>query len=710
MLECADRFVAEAAVCSVHDRKHIYSGRTYVLFEEEVRPEYTGDEDGMNLERVERRERQINPQAVSRVAARAADEAARVSFIEEQAKKTRDQFEASFDWDDRKLMMSAQYWDSALKHTKRNSTTIGFHKAAEAAGARAARVCTGTVRNWAMDWHNNEGKFSESMWGKNAKCASFLQDVTIKQWTRAWVIEHGGHKRKKKNKTGYCFNIALHEHLGLAITDPKRPPISYQQSLSLLHNAGAERHRVKTGSTHTDNHGADHVVDVQRPRYSDLQAQIYRRGPNFIKVRTGWFLDEYIDKDEVPDLVQSGFLDREAAKGPRGISMGGEVKPYYGKLMSFMADGVDRVGKIWHLGCHDECCVHTLQEEGWMWIIPNVDHGDMPTKSDGEICHLAEMDVEFGCGALSLDGKLGQIERKEMVAYLRDKHLGLNPKIPLYTSIAMHAGKGNEGSWEGDDANMHLELMQDVFDILFNLEHRVPDPTKATANDILKITDAERAKFEHGLVYQIDRSQGHLKRAADSLNTKTAPGMNKTPGRKQPHFRHTFAPLPANHTDWRTCRQALCQPDCAICAAAVAKYGGRPDFQSVGKKGSQIVLTERGVLCTGALKNLPEQCERLDQEPDWGKTKPQMTEQCEARGSCILIGVACHPEMASKEHGWARLKAEVKPRVDGKYSTLRELILETLPKIGQRERLLDARRCREVRSRESFLSTAVNLF
>ena len=121
MLECADRFVAEAAVCSVHARKHIYSGRTYVLFREEVRPEYTGDEDGMNLERVARRERQDNSQAVSRAAARAADEAARVSFIEEQAKKTRDQFEASFDWDDRKLMMSAQYWDSALKHTKRNS-------------------------------------------------------------------------------------------------------------------------------------------------------------------------------------------------------------------------------------------------------------------------------------------------------------------------------------------------------------------------------------------------------------------------------------------------------------------------------------------------------------------------------------------------------------------------------------------------------------
>ena len=39
----------------------------------------------------------------------------------------------------------------------------------------------------------------------------------------------------------------------------------------------------------------------------------------------------------------------------------------------------------------------------------------------------------------------------------------------------MHAGKGNgkEGSWEGDDANMHFELMMDQFNILFNLVHRV---------------------------------------------------------------------------------------------------------------------------------------------------------------------------------------------------------------------------------------------
>ena len=47
--------------------------------------------------------------------------------------------------------------------------------------------------------------------------------------------------------------------------------------------------------------------------------------------------------------------------------------------------------------------------------------------------------------------------------------------IPHCSTVHMHAGKGNgkEGSWEGDGANMHFELMMDQFDILFNLVLRV---------------------------------------------------------------------------------------------------------------------------------------------------------------------------------------------------------------------------------------------
>jgi hypothetical protein len=58
--------------------------------------------------------------------------------------------------------------------------------------------------------------------------------------------------------------------------------------------------------------------------------------------------------------------------------------------------------------------------------------------------------------------------------------------------------------------------------------------------------------------------------------------------------------------------------------------------------------------------------------------------------------VACHPELASKEHGWARLKAKVKPKVTGAYNDLRTLVLEAIKTITQKARLEDNRRCREV--------------
>ena len=47
-----------------------------------------------------------------------------------------------------------------------------------------------------------------------------------------------------------------------------------------------------------------------------------------------------------------------------------------------------------------------------MWIIPGVDMGDCPSKSRGDINHLAEADAEFAPGCLSLDGEIGQTERK----------------------------------------------------------------------------------------------------------------------------------------------------------------------------------------------------------------------------------------------------------------------------------------------------------
>ena len=54
-------------------------------------------------------------------------------------------------------------------------------------------------------------------------------------------------------------------------------------------------------------------------------------------------------------------------------------------------------------------------------------------------------------------------------AKFRAEHLALEHMLVNLTG----AGKGHEGSWEGNDANMHFELMMDQFDILFNLEHKV---------------------------------------------------------------------------------------------------------------------------------------------------------------------------------------------------------------------------------------------
>ena len=266
----------------------------------------------------------------------------------------------------------------------------------------------------------------------------------------------------------------------------------------------------------------------------------------------------------------------------------------------------------------------------------------------------------------------------------------------------MHAGGGNEGSWIGDDANAKAELLMDQFDIQFNLEASVPDMKLSKASDVRNLTEEQIARHQHGMAMQVDRSQGHLKRDRTSLNVNNEPRMNAGPGRKQPHFRHTFAPLPPGYTHWRQCRAALCEPDCAICQAAVDKYGDRADFQSVGKKGSKIVLTEMGISTAGVLAK--QQLKLLNSQPNWGQTKSQMQELFERRGHLCIIGVACHPEMASKEHGWSRLKAKVKPLVTGAYLHLRELVTAAIQEITQRARLEDNRRCREVM--KAYLSLA----
>ena len=89
-----------------------------------------------------------------------------------------------------------------------------------------------------------------------------------------------------------------------------------------------------------------------------------------------------IDKDKVHNLFYSGLLDDPHCIGPRGIRMGGRSRPGVRPNLPFNA--TDHGTKIWLILCQDECCVHTLKEEQFAWIVPSLaidlEMGDMPTK------------------------------------------------------------------------------------------------------------------------------------------------------------------------------------------------------------------------------------------------------------------------------------------------------------------------------------------
>ena len=649
-----------------------------------ARDDYTTN---LTKERAERKRKRLQ-----RKEAMATDYAAKLEGIRANMDKAIQDFESRFDWEDRKAMMAARYWTEAHQYAVSNDS-LCFKGSDVHEASKAAFVSESCVKNWSCNWASNGGKFSASEWGSNWKVAGRLADVETKHWMREWVIKNMGHKRGKKNAKNPQFNKAIHDHLGLAY-DPENLVISLSSSLKALNNdVGACCMPVKKGSIHHDNHGADHVQLNQKPKFLDLYRQIYNRGPNFVVVN-----GKYIDKDRIPDLMASKLLEDEACIGHRGVNLGGRVDPSRSNtLLPFIK--TDHNNKTWHIGCHDECCVYALEDEREAWFIPGIDMGDMPTKSHGDIEALAQMDNEFGAGCITLSGAVGQTHIKDMSSYIRDRHDGKDCLVPHFSSVRMYAGQGEgkDGTWAGKESLEHIEMIVDQFDVTFNLVHRIPDPKLATAQDILKITEDEIAAFAHGLCIQVDRSQSHLSRPKDGLNTKNGKGINKKAGGAQPHFRHTFAPLLCDkdgnqYTDWRQCRSCLCEPGCAICQAAVDKYGNFPTFQSCGRKGSNRLLNEIGVDTKGMLG--PAQAIRLNEEPNWGQMKSAMQEMLESRGHFLLIGAAYHPELAYKELGWARLKAKVKPYVDGTIVKLRQLIADAMQSIGQKERLEDARRCR----------------
>ena len=594
-------------------------------------------------------------------------------------------FEEQFIWSEKKVIAVRSYFAA-------RKTGLSVIDAANIA-AIASHSDERSVRSYVADFENNNGWFSPSVWGTNTKTPSLMADVEHRLWARQWVIANMGHKSNGPNKRAIDFQRAAHDHFGYEY-DPVSPVISLRCATAWLHTVvGAE---VKKG-TFVDDHGKDHVVE-QRSKFIQWYGEVYARGPNFVLVN-----DKLIDKDRVKNLLKSGLTAAEHCIGPRGTNLGGGVsRASIFSPLSFIPKELDHKLKIWIIVCHDECCVHTNEGEAFCWKIPGIEMGDCPPKSKGDIIHLADANAELKSGTLSLDGLLGMITRKELRHYIKMKREGKEVPVPKYITVWMHAGSAGEGYWIGEDAMMQFELMSDIFDLIFNMPW-VTDLSTATSTHILAITMQQRGEFMYGMCPQIDRSQNHLRRPPDGLNTKNGKGINKGGAPGQPHFRSTRAPLPAGKTHWTQCRERLCSPGCVECEAAAVVHGHHPDFQSVGKKGSNQVLLECGLSTAGSAK---DQALLLNSQPNWGQMKSHAIEIFELRYHTCLIGAAYHAELASEEHRWRRLKQLVKPYVDNSVETCVQLILNAWGALDGETTFQDNRSCRETMAAYKALEAA----
>lgn len=586
------------------------------------------------------------------------------------------QYADEFVWSERKLMaVRAYYACLKLELPMLTATDVARH---------AANTNERTVRYWVADFENNHGWFSASLWGTNTKTPSLMADVEHRLWARQWVIHNMGHRNTEPNKRAIDFQKASHEHFDYDF-DPVNPVISLRCATQWLHTVCGARYDMTKKGVFVDGHGKDHVV-AQRKKFIRWYRELYNRGPNFVQVN-----GKMVDKDRVTNLLQSGLTNDHLCVGPRFTKLGGMRNNNDVKPLSFVPHHIDRLDKLWITICHDECCVHTNEGQAYCWKIPGVEMGECPPKSKGDIIHLADACAELGAGTFSLDGELGMITRKEMRSYIRAKREGREVKVPTYYTVWMHAGSSGEGYWTGEDAMMQFELMCDIFDLVFNMPH-ITDLTKATSKHVLSITILQRRHFRYGLCCQIDRSQNHLRRPPDGLNTKNGKGINKGTAAGQPHFRSTRSPLPCGYTHWTQCRQRLCTEGCGQCELDAQKYGHYPDFQSQGKKGTNRILAERGLDTSGLL---PEQTALLNSQPDWGQTKSHAIEIFEDRFHTCIIGAAYHAELASEEHRWRRLKQLVRPFVDGTVLTCQELISGAWGSLDGQSTFEDARSCRE---------------
>lgn len=274
---------------------------------------------------------------------------------------------------------------------------------------------------------------------------------------------------------------------------------------------------------------------------------------------------------------------------------------------------------------------------------------------------------------------------EEMRTYIRDKHAGMNPVIPRHANVGMRPGKSQEGWWAGLEKQQQMELAADIFNVVFNTDLDLSHPVRVHDMDAaLARTRAAHGGLPYKMAIQLDRSQNHLARFPTALNAKTMKkGRGVTNDGKNPHIRPTLWPRRAVDIHQLNC-MGEDQPMCELCQRDVERLGGEanlpPDYQSVGYKGVEWLLKERGIPTAG--KNLDELVPILAEMEDFKAELSAVCHILQSAGHVGFFNAVCHPELAYIEMIWAELKRLIRPKVDDTDETLVREMKAALGQIG----------------------------
>ena len=367
----------------------------------------------------------------------------------------------------------------------------------------------------------------------------------------------------------------------------------------------------------------------------------------------------------------------------------------------------------------DEVCVFASEGELFCWRFEGMPKGATPAKNKGSARHVAGVATEVGNGRISMDhggtegspsDDGGLIEMVDMKSYIKAKHAGENPIIPRHADVQMKPGKNGEGWWAGLEKREQVELIGDIFNVVYNTDldlagalsrcHvgaaavaaaaaaaaaaatiRLPyvfagnvhcDDLQAALEETRKAHPGVRGGLPYVLALQLDRSNNHLAKYPTALNAKT---MRKGRGfAKAAHQRSTHWPRAV--VDFR-CDNCLADGTCVECQMSCARAvadGTQKTLQTIGRKGLVQVLAERGVVTRG--KSGPELAEILGAHADFAAEKSAVQHILVNAGHIGFFGAVCHPELAFIEMKWAHVKQYLRPLVDDKDETLYRLLKE----------------------------------